>query len=846
MSTQQLQTSVITAQSALGGMVYPFLPAHADWQLIMRPLEGEDAITAICAAPTPTLRWVKDDKVMDLVIPGLDTESFLAQSGLELSLHKGGYVLSKRLSRIMRPFRYWGFFSQSDVALEYNPRLNAQLWDGCGLISRSFVERLADQLSLSDHHRHELLNCGRFEITTLHSQGQDKGHVLVVDDLACDLLFPTGSAKQELSLKNGQVFVGLHPVHSEDQMCLDVQSIINLHPFFSPETLLVWTHLESELFLRSIESGQLEGVMGRLYSEHDLAQLANWHVGEYLASGGKLMWFAGMVKAVAKQHLHRLGNRTEKLRVPAPGGRYYLFPAAIGERDVLSGHIELDPMCATAWVNDADWLDYIVPVLGGCDGDDAVWVLPFRDASDKGQKKLLVWRSPNQVGEYVILKPTAGCHEIRWDVPGGQLTYPVMQSRLLPTRIDRGNYQYGSLPEAGDVPETGASYSPNVLLSTIIRAAANRGVLGAHCNVLMLTKAIYGQLPHQLPATLEAVIDGSVKTGLDLAPVKEWNAMAIERLVAHGHKHPHRAIPQALLGRLPEWLQAQAPAAAKHWLDVLVSALELHRQQFWADVCALATTACPPLELFEASRDWLQVGREFRRVYGDVIRQAIDVDGELDETTLDAARVVSENYLSSWPADRRHCVLIGAAAYAYAMGSLDGEPVRDGVLWQLGVRRGDNDGCGREPGIAQEMIQALRRIGLLGEPVWTTVGVVLHYQDSPCRDCAGVPVTINGTWFNLLNVTSKQKYGTMGDVPLAVRQQAKERVAELAQTTWPGMTLTTHVNDNNRVVTHTPQGNLFGYVHRDHELLAVKHDQWQVAWAMALDGNVRAILRATA
>lgn len=44
MSTQQLQSSVITTQSALGGMVYPFLSAHSDWQLITRPLDGDEAI----------------------------------------------------------------------------------------------------------------------------------------------------------------------------------------------------------------------------------------------------------------------------------------------------------------------------------------------------------------------------------------------------------------------------------------------------------------------------------------------------------------------------------------------------------------------------------------------------------------------------------------------------------------------------------------------------------------------------------------------------------------------------------------------------------------------------------
>jgi hypothetical protein len=50
------------------------------------------------------------------------------------------------------------------------------------------------------------------------------------------------------------------------------------------------------------------------------------------------------------------------------------------------------------------------------------------------------------------------------------------------------------------------------MLSTINQAFTNQGVLGAHCNALMLCKGIYGRLPEKLPATLEDVIDGSVKT----------------------------------------------------------------------------------------------------------------------------------------------------------------------------------------------------------------------------------------------------------------------------------------------------------------------------------------------
>ncbi|MAU00669.1 MAG: hypothetical protein CL608_26285 [Anaerolineaceae bacterium] len=849
-----------------GGLAYPFLPNELKWQIISHPFGNEEALVKIFQADPPTLRWVKDDKVLDLYVPGMDTQTFLERTGLRLSMDKGGYVLSKRLSRVMRPYRYWGFFSEDEVTIDYNEFLDGRLWDGSGQVSRGFIQRLADSLDLDERHRRELLHTNRFEVTTLHAGGQDKGHVLVVDDLAVDFMFPANSAKQELALVDGRIFIGLYPIHSEDQMCLDIQSIINLHPFFQPEHLLAWAGMESALFLEGIGNGRLESILNRLYdaeSVSDLDSLTEWHVGEYIASGGSLMWFSGMVKAVAKQHLKRLGSRASKLRCPAPGGRYYIFPATVGNREVPEGHIELDPACATAWVNDNDWLTTIVDVLGGCDGDDAVWVFPFSDRDDGNKQKLLIWRSPNQLGEYVLLRPTANCHAIAWEVgdsvAGGQVSYPKMKSRLLPNRIDSANYQYGELKEASDGHRTNVSYSVEAMASTISRAAANQGVLGGFCNVAMLCKAVYGRLPDKLPATLEAVIDGSVKTGLDLTPVKRWNKMAIRRMVRHGQTNPRRAMPQAMLERLPSWLRNQAAAATanspkRHWLDVLTSALETHRAQYWADVEALATEACPPVALFDHGGSWLHLGKELRQAYSRVMRHALPA-GELRtegahseadsapalEASFAAARAASEAYLNQWPVEKRPFVLLGAAAYLYAQGPQAGEPVRDALIWQLGDRRA-GEGSGREPGIAQLMLAALRQVGLLGEPVWTTVGAVLHYADEPNRHAAGVPVRLNGVWLNLLNATGKRPYARMADVPPAERDLAKARIADYVQAQFRGMMLTTEVTNNDRVVTRTPHGNLFGYVQRDHELAAIRHDQWRIAWAHAIDGNVLAVL----
>jgi hypothetical protein len=82
----------------------------------------------------------------------------------------------------------------------------------------------------------------------------------------------------------------------------------------------------------------------------------------------------------------------------------------------------------------------------------------------------------------------------------------------------------------------------------------------------------------------------------------------------------------------------------------------------------------------------------------------------------------------------------------------------------------------------------------------------------------------------------------MSLVPKPQRDQAKARIADFVQDEFRDMLLFTEVTDGNRVVTRTPHGNLFGYVQRDHELAAIRYDQWRIAWAHAVDGNVLAVL----
>ena len=320
----------MTSTDNIGEQQYPFLQAFPYWEIQASPLANprRDAETS--------LRWVKDDKVLDLVAEDeranpISFASFCQATGIQFTDHANLFVQSKRLSRILSPFTYYNFFSPSDVDIQHDPTLNPAVWDGAGLINRAFLPLLTTHLPHSDEGdrlRRELLACDRFEITILHADGQEKGHVLVGDTLEADFFFPVGSTKPEISLAN-RVFVGVRPVHSRDEMRIDVQSLVNLYPFFAVENLLGWLHNESDLFLTGIREGEIDDILGRLErfdSECSLHQFRRWTMGEYIASGGRLMWFPGAIKAMARQHSQRILNGERKLRLPIPGGRFYLMP----------------------------------------------------------------------------------------------------------------------------------------------------------------------------------------------------------------------------------------------------------------------------------------------------------------------------------------------------------------------------------------------------------------------------------------------------------------------------------------------------------------------------------------
>jgi hypothetical protein len=378
----------------------------------------------------------------------------------------------------------------------------------------------------------------------------------------------------------------------------------------------------------------------------------------------------------------------------------------------------------------------------------------------------------------------------------------------------------------------------------VVRTLCNANTLGGFCNLVMIWVLLHGRMPDLLPARLEDIIDATVKTGGDLTAVQQWLRQTARQIAESGVP-----VPETVAGRLLPLLDERGQMAIvtgnSSWLDRLAADIEAYMDEFWAEVEALALEACPPVALFEQGRSWLSVGRDLRGVYARIFREALDIDGVISEADFARAEAATQQFLANWPVEKRSCLLLGTAAYLYSQGpeadpeqSRGTEPVRDQLLWQLG-QLGD-DGR-RERSVAQDFIQALREIGLLGQPVWLFGEAKLLWQVVPEQACPGVPVTFNGTWFNYYRV-QQPDVKRMSQVPPAVRKQVKAKVKQLAATAFTGMPLTIRQDENGRAVAVTERGNLFGYVKRTHEALASRQEAWCIAWATAVDGNVNAIL----
>ena len=207
----------------------------------------------------------------------------------------------------------------------------------------------------------------------------------------------------------------------------------------------------------------------------------------------------------------------------------------------------------------------------------------------------------------------------------------------------------------------------------IERAICNKGTLGMFVNVLMVTKALFGRVPRQLPARLEDVIDGMVKTGGDLSPVKRWCERVAGQIARQGH-----GVPAGLAKRIAGMTQRPLTPSADHWFDELLNGARDHLLDFQAAVDELSLQCCPPQAIFDVGQPWLDAAVEVHNAYTNCLGTAVH-SNTFNGDTYRAAYKATVQGLAQWP-DHQRELFAGLACHIYTGGLAT--PTADNILWQ--------------------------------------------------------------------------------------------------------------------------------------------------------------------
>lgn len=850
---------VINAQSALGGAVYPIierLVAGTDmtWKIVTYSLdlkESEKRSEHPRYYDEPTFVWVKDNGVTELFIemPNgsvMPYEIFAMLTGLRVEIDSVGFKTSKRISRVMRPQFVTGFFPVDSVNIVRRDDWDNKLFDGAGLVSRKMLLRMIDHLpagitqSKRRRLRAVLRKIERVEFTILGPNGEEKGHVSVVDTDEYDFMIPV-DAKEEIFLEDGTILVCFDTsFKAKNEMLLDAQSSVNLYPFVKPKMLGRWMLDEALLYNKSVRDNSVADLLSRVDSDMELDNIQKWHIHEYVASGGKPMWFRSIAKSFYNQHISRILNTFGiGMRYPVPGGRYYVMTESVAREagyenvSVARGEIMLDYDRGTAWVNDEDWVEYLAAIWGGADMDDALWIIAFTDYD--GTKKILAWRSPNQLGEYALLKPTANSTVIEWESQFGTISYPKMDSRDLPKL--KGNYDSRIIEglileiEKRDPVE----YTVAGMEFAKSRARANAGVLGMTCNILLLYKALYESVPGKMFGELEDIIDAIVKNGNDISGVRAWALWMAQNIKSAARREVNPVlVPASIVDRIPGVVMGQdkqgyIPLSTDHWLDEL-HAITVSHINFVETLREQAAQNCAaPVDLIQHVHEMgsLDSGIGLTKVYNSIISSAIRTKGRPEDVDFEVARQQSEVYLSM--VDDREETLLGAL---YAAQKSDRN---DSVAWQIA---GDNGTA-----IASETIEALRRIGILGDLTVTDEGLVLFPADMKEPFTSTVVIQLSGVWYNLMRVNNPALEYDMGQCMKFMRKEslkAKSQVAAWAKSGVLKGTYRVVTDESGNKVVYGKSGNVMAFVARKHADL-VKGDTITILDTGAEDGNILAV-----
>ena len=137
----------VTPDTKLGLYTYAFLmPLFGMWTILsamLSPKGMQKLLTML--KQFATLAWLKDDRVVALRVPGMSLQAILTKLRIGISMQGGMGKVSKRLSRIFRPYALFEWTKADVLVIKRVARgvVRQLSQDGGYLISRHYLRHMA-------------------------------------------------------------------------------------------------------------------------------------------------------------------------------------------------------------------------------------------------------------------------------------------------------------------------------------------------------------------------------------------------------------------------------------------------------------------------------------------------------------------------------------------------------------------------------------------------------------------------------------------------------------------------------------------------------------------------------
>jgi hypothetical protein len=329
---------------------------------------------------------------------------------------------------------------------------------------------------------------------------------------------------------------------------------------------------------------------------------------------------------------------------------------------------------------------------------------------------------------------------------------------------------------------------------TLERIVKNAGALGGYCNAMMLHVALKSKMFDEAPAPLEQIIDGTVKLGTDLEPVKNWRSDFVKSWIARQEPVPY-VLGNRLVSSFEDSYKAGnpiVPILEAHWLTTLYKGIQSHIAHMNEESKRLAAKCAPPTILVDEGRYHMLAAKKLREAYSAGFHEPATDDIDLAERAGQYMLRVLEGKSNS------HIIqlMLGLMADLYITGK--DTVVSDGAMWH--------------PAVAKYSLMAMRDMGVLSEIEVLEDGSLSATKRIEL-DSSNRRVRVNLVWFNALKATNKVDVQLPSQVKdKALVKSAKQQVASWVKAgAFVGKSFTVQEREGSQVLVGE-KGNVFGYI----------------------------------